>query len=324
MLGKVSRVSELGEKIKQKVQEVIVGKDSVIELLLVSLLAGGHVLIEDIPGVGKTMLARAFAASLGLSFKRIQFTPDLLPSDVLGINYYNQKTGDFEFREGPIMANLILADEINRATPRTQSGLLESMEEHQITIDGVTRKLPEPFMVIATQNPIEQEGTFPLPEAQLDRFLIRIQMGYPSGREEKIIMERFGSDSPLKYIKPVARHCKIVDLQSICSSVHVSEPVKDYILNIITATRRCKEIKLGASPRASLALYKCSKILAALKGREYVVPDDVKSLVHPILEHRIILTSRSYLKQQSVKEVLNDVIKSVEVPTENPGEWEVG
>jgi MoxR-like ATPase len=324
MLGKVSRVSELGEKIKQKVQEVIVGKDSVIELLLVSLLAGGHVLIEDIPGVGKTMLARAFAASLGLSFKRIQFTPDLLPSDILGINYYNQKTGDFVFREGPIMANLILADEINRATPRTQSGLLESMEEHQITIDGVTRKLPEPFMVIATQNPIEQEGTFPLPEAQLDRFLMRIQMGYPSEGEEKTIMERFGGDNPLRYIKPAAESSEISDLQNICISVHVSEPVKDYILSIIAATRRSKEIKLGASPRASLALYKCSRILAALKGREYVVPDDVKSLVHPILEHRIILTSRSYLKQQSVKEVLNDVIKSVEVPTENPGEWEVG
>ncbi|MCG0275742.1 MAG: MoxR family ATPase [Thermosediminibacteraceae bacterium] len=298
------------------IRKVVVGKTKVIELVLTALLAGGHVLLEDVPGVGKTLMAKALAKSLNLEFRRIQFTPDLLPMDVLGVNIYSQKAGEFVFSPGPIMTNILLADEINRATPRTQSSLLEAMEERQFTVDGVTRRLKEPFLVLATQNPIEMEGTFPLPEAQLDRFLMRVKLGYPNLEEERSILHRFGAQSPLEDIKPVLSAEDILEMREQVKSVNVDESVENYMLAVVRETRNHPAVRLGASPRASLLLYKCAKAYAALKGRDYVIPDDVKHLAGPVLSHRLILNYESLLKDYRPEDVIAEILEKTPVPVE--------
>jgi MoxR-like ATPase len=275
------------------------------------------VLIEDIPGVGKTVLAKSVARSLGCTFHRIQCTPDLLPSDITGTYIFNQKTADFEFRPGPIMAQIVLTDEINRTTPRTQSALLEAMQERQVTAEGETKLLPRPFMVLATQNPIEQEGTFPLPEAQLDRFLIKIKIGYPSAEDDKLILSRFRQDDPLEELKPVVSAAELLQMQAACRNVHVAADVEDYIIRLVHATRKHPSVQLGASPRAMLALYHTSQVLAALRGRAYVIPDDVKYLTNVTLSHRIIPKAESSLRGSSAEQALREVIDSVPVPVEN-------
>src|SRR5579883_1446147 len=292
----VEAVAALARRLQENIGRVIVGKDAVVELVLVALLAEGHILLEDVPGLGKTVLAKSLARSLGCSFKRIQFTPDLIPSDVTGINFYNQRTGEFEFRPGPILAQIILADEINRATPRTQSALLEAMEERQLTVEGVTLRLPRPFLVLATQNPIELEGTFPLPEAQLDRFLLRLKIGYPDAEDERAIIDRFEDTSPLDALQPVARAEEIVTAASALSNVHVEPVVRDYIVKLVQAKRATPGLELGASPRASLALCRGARALAAIRGRAYVQPDDVKALAPFVLPHRLILSSNARLR----------------------------
>jgi MoxR-like ATPase len=312
----ISLISEAAEKFRSNVGRVIVGKRDAIELVMVALLAGGHVLIEDVPGIGKTMLARTVARSLGLSFKRIQFTPDLLPSDVTGIHYFNQKTQEFEFRPGPIIANIVLADEINRATPRTQSCLLESMQEQQVTVDLKTIALPRPFLIIATQNPVELEGTFPLPEAQLDRFLMRLKMGYPEATEEKTILARFQESSPLESLESVISDAELLELQRLCRRVYVSEDLKDYVIAITRATRGRPEIELGASPRASLSMHHAAQALAAVRGRDFVIPDDIKYLAVPTLAHRLIARSESRLRGHSLEELVSEVVAGVPVPVE--------
>jgi MoxR-like ATPase len=283
---------------------------------LVALLTQGHVLLEDVPGLGKTTLAKALARSIGTSFNRIQFTPDLLPSDVTGVSVFNQKTTDFEFRPGPIMSQVVLADEINRAGPRTQSALLEAMEERQVTVDGVTRPLPRPFLVIATQNPIELEGTFPLPEAQLDRFLLRLSLGYPEADEEREILRRFRTAEPLEELQPVASGEQVVALGSVCRRVHLSEPMESYILAIVRATRESPAVALGASPRGALALYRCAQALAAMRGRNFVIPDDVQALVVPTLAHRLMPSGQSRLRGKAVADILREVTTKVPVPVE--------
>ena len=312
----VSQTREAAGKLIENVGRVIVGKKEVIELVLVALLCEGHLLIEDVPGIGKTMLAKATAKSLGCSFKRIQFTPDLLPSDVTGIHYFNQKTLEFQFRPGPIMANVVLADEINRATPRTQSCLLEGMQERQVTVDVETMPLPRPFMVIATQNPIELEGTFPLPEAQLDRFLLRVRLGYPESDEENAILTRFQEENPLDSLKPVIKASELIELQKICRRVYVEESVRNYIIAITQATRNHKGIKLGASPRASLNLYLASQALAAIDGRNYVIPDDVKYLAAPVLAHRTIVKAETGIRGHSAETIVNEILDKIPVPLE--------
>jgi MoxR-like ATPase len=298
------------------VEKVIVGKGDVVELVIVALLCEGHVLIEDIPGVGKTVLAKSIAKSLNCSFNRIQCTPDLLPSDITGTYVFNQKTADFEFRPGPVMAQIVLTDEINRTTPRTQSALLEAMQERQVTSEGVTKPLPRPFMVLATQNPIEQEGTFPLPEAQLDRFLIKIKIGYPSKEDDKLILSRFRVNDPLDDLKPVVTAAELMQMQKACREVHVAADVEDYIIRLVHATRENSSIQLGASPRAMLALYHTSQVMAALRGRAYVLPDDVKYLTTITLAHRIIPKAESTLRGSSAEQALQEVIESVPVPVE--------
>ncbi|TYP53279.1 AAA family ATPase [Thermosediminibacter litoriperuensis] len=302
--------------VEDNIGKAVVGKDQVVELVLTALLAGGHVLLEDVPGVGKTLMAKALARSLNLDFRRIQFTPDLLPADVLGVNIYSQKTGEFVFNPGPIMTNILLADEINRATPRTQSSLLEAMEERQFTVDGVTRRLKEPFLVLATQNPVEMEGTFPLPEAQLDRFLMRVKLGYPHLEEERSILHRFGTGSPLEEIKPVLNAEEILAMREQVKSVNVDESVENYMLTVIRETRNHPAVKLGASPRASLLLYKCAKAFAAVKGRDYVIPDDIKHLAGPVLSHRLILNYESQLKSYRPEDVITDILEKTPVPVE--------
>ncbi len=302
---------EFAAKVIENVERVIVGKRDVIELLLVALLCEGHVLIEDVPGVGKTMLARAMAISLGGQFKRLQCTPDLLPNDVTGISVYNQKSGEFEFRPGPVFVNILLADEINRATPRTQSALLEAMQEQQVTVDGVTRPLPRPFLVMATQNPIEYEGTFPLPEAQLDRFLMRLEVGYPSAEDEKFLLQHLGREHPITHIGPVVEGVEILDLQKECWEVHVDETLRDYIVRLVSATRSHPDLALGASPRASLALCKTAQALAALRGRDHVLPDDVKYLVPYILTHRLIVKPEAELRGRTAGALVRDLLSEV-------------
>jgi MoxR-like ATPase len=302
--------------IQANIARVIVGKSDTVELLLVALAAGGHVLIEDVPGTGKTLLARSLARSLDGSFRRIQFTPDLLPSDVTGIHFYNQKLGDFEYRPGPIFAQVVLADEINRATPRTQSALLECMEERQATVDGVTRVLPNPFLVLATQNPVEQEGTFPLPEAQLDRFLLKLPAGYPTELEEMAMLERFRHGRPFDELAPVASCEEILKLQAAVSRVHVSQPIQQYIVSLIRATRAHPAAGLGVSPRGSLALMRSAQAFALLRGRDHVLPDDVQYLAIPVMEHRIVTEARARLRGQGARTVLNEVLASVRVPAE--------
>lgn len=313
----LKNIQQMAQRIKDNIQKVIVGKDEVIDLLLISLIASGHVLIEDVPGMGKTLLAKAMAKSLSCSFKRIQFTPDLLPSDLTGIHYFNQKLSEFQFRPGPIFCNILLADEINRATPRTQSSLLESMEERQVTIDGETMKLQRPFMVLATQNPVEIQGTFPLPEAQLDRFLIKVKMGYPTRQEGIDILKRFKGADPLQDIKSVVDQDEIVQAQENYSKVHVSEDILDYILAIVEKTRTHSDVILGVSPRGSQALLKAVQVYAILQGREYVIPDDVKAMAKPVLAHRLILRSASRIKESQGDRIIDQILKEVTVPTED-------
>jgi MoxR-like ATPase len=304
----------IAERIITNVEKVIIGKQEEVRLALIALLCQGHVLIEDVPGVGKTILARSLATSTGCSFKRIQFTPDLLPSDVTGVSIYNQKTGDFEFREGPIVAQVVLADEINRATPKTQSSLLEAMEERQVTSDGVTHKMPAPFMVLATQNPIEYEGTFPLPEAQLDRFLIRIHLGYPTMTDEVLIMEGQQRTHPLDALERVTGADEILSMQRAVKDIYVDPLVKQYIVSIVDATRHHGSVYLGASPRGSLALYRTCQARALLDGRDFVMPDDVKALAYATLGHRIIISPSARVKNISPNEVVEQTLDKIPVP----------
>ena len=312
----ISSVQSAAQRIQANVEKVIVGKGTVIELLIAALLAPGHVLIEDVPGLGKTMLAKALAKSLGCSFQRVQFTPDLLPSDITGVNVFNQKNGEFEFRAGPIMSQIILADEINRAGPRTQSALLEAMEERQVTVDGVTRSVPRPFLVLATQNPIELEGTFPLPEAQLDRFLVRLSIGYPAAEEEREVLRRFREVDPLEDLQPVIGSADILALSSVCRQVYLSPAIETYILAVARATRESEALALGVSPRGSLALARVAQVMAAIRGRSYVAPDDVQALIVPTLAHRLILSSQSRLHGKALPDVLRSLIEKVPVPVE--------
>jgi MoxR-like ATPase len=312
----ITRVHELAARMRGGVQQVIVGKDDVIDLALIALLCRGHVLVEDVPGIGKTTLARTLAQALGCTFKRIQFTPDLMPADVLGVNFYNQKTGAFEFQPGPVFSQVLLADEINRATPRTQSALLESMQEGQSTIDGETRQLPSPFLVLATQNPIEMEGTFPLPEAQLDRFMVRIKLGYPSPEEESDILLRFERNVGPPSVKAVTGVEELERAQAAVVAVRVDEVIRQYMVSLARATRSHAALALGASPRAVMALYKTSQARAAIDDREYVTPDDVKEMGAPVLAHRLILTSTSRLTGRSTEDVVADVLATVPVPVE--------
>jgi MoxR-like ATPase len=316
MLRDVARVAEAGARVRANVGRVIVGNEQATTLLLVALLCEGHVLIEDVPGVGKTTLAKALARSLDLAFQRIQFTPDLLPSDVTGLTYFNQKTQDFQFRPGPVFANLVLADEINRATPRTQSALLEAMEERQVTADAETRPLPRPFLVLATENPIELEGTFPLPEAQLDRFMIRLTLGYPSREEERQIVRRFQEASPLDDLAPVLSAAEIPDLMRICRRVFVREAIEEYAVDIVRATREQAGATLGASPRAALALFHAGQALAALDGRGHVLPDDVKALAGPVLAHRMIVSVQGRFDGRAGPELIDEVLAGIPAPVE--------
>jgi len=304
----------LCRKIVENVSCVIVGKERSIELLLVALLADGHVLIEDIPGLGKTLIAKSLAKSIGGSYRRVQFTPDLLPSDITGFNVYNQQVGQFAFQPGPVMTNILLADEINRTIPRTQSSLLESMEERQVTVDGKTYPLPHPFFVMATQNPIELEGTFPLPEAQLDRFLLKARLGYPEKDEEIAILGRFQEEDPLLTLEAVAHPQQIADLQHQRKKVRLSPPVKEYITNIVRATRNTPSLRLGASPRGSLGLMRAGQALAAIREREYVLPDDIKFLAVPVLAHRLILKEEERLRGETPEHFLEEIIRQVPVP----------
>jgi MoxR-like ATPase len=312
----LSQVQVAARVIQQNIGKVIVGKSSVIELLTVALLTPGHVLIEDVPGLAKTMLAKSLAKSLGCSFQRVQFTPDLLPSDITGVSIFNQKTQEFDYRAGPLMSQIILADEINRAGPRTQSALLEAMEERQVTVDGVTRSVPQPFLVIATQNPIELEGTFPLPEAQLDRFLLRVAIGYPEVEEEREVLRRFREVDPLEELRPVVAGDEVLALSKTCRQVYISPAIETYVLALVRATRSHPALSLGASPRGSLALARTAQVLAAVRGRAFVIPDDVQQLAGPALTHRLILSSQSRLRGKGVPEVLQSVIEQVPVPVE--------
>jgi MoxR-like ATPase len=310
-------VAAVAERVRESVGRVIVGKAEPVTLLLVALLCEGHVLIEDVPGLGKTTMAKALARSLDLGFQRLQFTPDLLPSDVTGLSYFNQKTQEFQFRPGPIFTNLLLADEINRATPRTQSALLEAMEERQVTVDGETRALPRPFVVLATENPIELEGTFPLPEAQLDRFLLRLRVGYPDRDEERQIARRFAEGNPLDDLGPVLRGGEVAALARQCRQVFVSEAVEGYLVDLVRATRDQAGIDLGASPRATLAWFRASQALAALRGRRYVLPDDVKDLAQPVLGHRLIVSAQGRLNGQAGADAVAAVLARVPAPVED-------
>lgn len=309
-------IAETAAKIRENIQQVIVGKDEVIDMALAAVLCEGHILIEDVPGIGKTTLARALSTSMGASFSRIQFTPDLLPSDVVGVNWFNEKKQRFEFRAGPVMNQVILADEINRATPRTQSALLEAMQERQVTVDGVTRPVPRPFTVLATQNPVELEGTFPLPEAQIDRFLLRLRIGYPSEEEEERILLRFGSSDPLQQLEPVATPEDISAMQRQREAVRVEDSVRAYIVAISRATRDHEEIDLGASPRATLSLYQSSQAWAGLRGRDYVIPDDIKFMAGPVLLHRLMISPQAQLRGREADDLLNEVVSGVAVPVE--------
>ena len=310
-------VRTLAERIIQNIERTIVGKRSAIELAVIGLLSQGHLLIEDVPGVGKTVLARSLARSIGGKFSRIQFTPDMLPSDVIGVSIFNQSSHEFEYRPGPLVAQVVLADEINRATPKTQSALLEAMEEHQITVDGVSRPLPEPFMVFATQNPIEYEGTFPLPEAQLDRFMLRVRLGYPAPADEVDMLKRQQFHHPLNDLESAVTVEETRDAQEAVKHTYVSPEVEQYIVDLINATRRHTEVELGASPRGSIALYRTGQTRAVLKGRDFVLPDDVKALAPAALAHRLILSPSARLRNTNRVELLEKILK--EVPAEPAG-----
>src|SRR5581483_1690951 len=307
-------IEQVVARVRENIQKVIVGKDEVINLVLVAVLCEGHLLIEDVPGTGKTTLAKAVAVSLGCTFRRIQFTPDLLPSDVTGINYFNQKTQEFEFRPGPVLSQMVLADEINRATPRTQSALLEAMQERQITADGETRPLPRPFLIMATQNPVELEGTFPLPEAQLDRFLLRVNIGYPSEDDENAILRRFRTDDPLDTLAAVSNPAEISTLISAVREIRVEESVQNYVVKIARQTRDHAEIALGASPRATMALYRTAQAWAAIHGSSFVTPDHVKFIAPYVLTHRIMVSPQMRLRGRTPEEALADIVDAVPVP----------
>jgi len=304
----------VAEKVITNVEKVVVGKRGEVELALIALLCRGHILIEDVPGVGKTMLAKSLARSVGCSFKRIQFTPDLLPSDVTGVSVYNQKTAEFEFRAGPIVAQIVLADEINRATPKTQSALLEAMEERQVTVDGITHAMPKPFLVMATQNPIEYEGTFPLPEAQLDRFLMRIGIGYPSKSDEVLILDRQQHMHPIDELGQVISADELLEMQEAVKDIYVDALIKQYIVAIIDATRHHPDIYLGASPRGSLALFRTAQARAMLRGRDFVMPDDIKALADFTLAHRLIVNPSARIKNVTTRAIVADVLDMTPVP----------
>jgi MoxR-like ATPase len=314
----LQKIQSLADRIRTNVSSVIVGKEDVIDKLVIAIITSGHILLEDVPGTGKTLLAKALAKSIDCAFKRIQFTPDLLPSDLSGIHFYNQKLSEFEFRPGPLFTNIVLADEINRATPRTQSSLLECMEERQVSIDGTTHLLSRPFLVIATQNPVEQQGTFPLPEAQLDRFLFKVKMGYPSTTEGIDIMKRFMADNPLDQLDAVAGVEEIEEAQRLYTSVAVSEDLLMYMLSIVEATRSHPDAALGASPRSSQALLRACQAYAALRGRDYVMPDDVKAMAIPVLAHRVTLRSAQRMRPNAADSVLESIIQTIAVPSDTP------
>lgn len=306
----MSELQEYIQNITTNVEKVIVGKKASIELIMVALLCEGHVLIEDVPGVGKTMLARAVATSMGGGFKRLQCTPDLLPNDVTGVSVFNQQTSSFEFHPGPVFVNILLADEINRATPRTQSALLEAMQEQQVTVDGVTRQLPRPFLVLATQNPIEYEGTFPLPEAQLDRFLMEVSLGYPNRQEERTIIEHLRREHPINHLGQVVKSDNLLVFQKQVWEVFVDETLQDYVVNLVESTRSHPDLALGASPRASLALFKTSQALAAIRGRDHVIPDDIKYLASVTLAHRLIVRPEAELRGKNAKGIMKEILNA--------------
>jgi MoxR-like ATPase len=310
----MARADGILDAVLRNVEKVIVGKRQEVELALIALVCQGHLLIEDVPGVGKTVLAKSLARSIGCTFKRIQFTPDLLPSDVTGVSIYNQKTGEFEFRYGPVIAQIVLADEINRATPKTQASLLEAMEERQVTVDGRTYPLPRPFMVLATQNPIEYEGTFPLPEAQLDRFMMRIRLGYPRREDEVTVLDRQQFTHPVEELEQVATADDLLAAQAAVREVHVAPELRQYIVDIAAASREHPDVYLGASPRGSLALFRAAQARALLAGRDYVLPDDIKALAEPTLAHRLILSPAARLKGTSASTIIAEILRSQPVP----------
>jgi MoxR-like ATPase len=318
----LSRVQKAAHAIRQNVERVIVGHAPAIELLLVAVLTEGHVLIEDVPGIGKTTLAKALARSLGGSFQRIQFTPDLLPGDITGVSIFNPKTDQFEYRPGPVFANVLLADEINRATPRAQSALLEAMEERQVTVDGATYPLPRPFIVLATQNPIELEGTFPLPEAQIDRFLMRLRLGYPVPEDERAILRRFRKASPLSTLEPVVSAADLANLGELCRDVMLHEMIENYLIALANASRADANLSLGISPRGTLALYRACQALAAVRGRAYVTPDDVQELAEPVLAHRLMPSAPARRRGRPAGELVTALLKAVPVPVEEI--WSLG
>jgi MoxR-like ATPase len=310
----MEEVQAVAQRIAENVEQVIVGKHESVQLTIVALLCEGHILIEDVPGTGKTMLAKSVSRSLGCSFRRIQFTPDMLPSDVTGVSVFNQKTREFEFRPGPVMAQIVLTDEINRATPKTQSALLEAMEERQITVDGVTYPMEQPFLVLATQNPIEYEGTFPLPEAQLDRFMLRIGLGYPEERDESTMLDRQRLSHPITRIGQAVSAEELIEAQQRIRNVYISDLIKEYIISLVRATRRHPDVYLGASPRGSIALYKTGQALAAILGRDYVTPDDVKALAMVTLAHRLIISPSARIKNVDPRAVIQEILDSIPVP----------
>ena len=312
--AQAQQIADTAARIRDNIQLAIVGKDDVIEYTLAALFSAGHILVEDVPGIGKTTLARSLAYSLDCEFRRIQFTPDLMPSDITGIHYYNQYNGQFEFRPGPVISQIVLADEINRATPRTQSALLEAMAERQVTVDQDTVPLPAPFLVLATQNPIELEGTFPLPEAQIDRFLLRLRLGYPSEDDENAMLERFEDADPLGSLGPVASADDVLRIQGLVRQVYIDPVLRNYLVQVTRATREHPDVELGASPRATLGLYRCAQALAGIRGQEYVTPDDIKTLATPALAHRVILKSMARLRERSQESVVNEVLEAQTVP----------